>query len=227
MRFFPTACVTGLLLLGAASGNAADESNQQDSVQPTVVVRTTTGVGFDLAKSQSQARIVSVSSGAIAFAARMIDNDPKTAYRFSGNDLHPTVVLELSGQEPVHRVSSVFQSDENATLEVYLLTELPKTFAHLSGTPVSCVADPVHPNEAKVDFTETNVRYLVFRWTRNQPSHNPFWVAELSAFGSVSTEPTAPFLSENGMHFPNESKIDFSNSLGVIADPPSVALTSP
>ena len=234
MRFLPVVLAATLLLVGMAVGPVTDArgaSEENNSVQPsaysTVVVRPSNTVDFDLAKWQAQARIVSVSSGALAFSVRLIDNDPQTSFRFSSDDLHPTVVVELSGQEPIHRVSAIFQADENATLDVYLLSQLPKNLGRLDGAPIACSVNPNHPNESAADFAATNARYVVFRWTRKKPTHTPFSVAEVNAFSSVRAEQIPPTFAENDIHFVNETKIDFSNKLGTLADPPSVNVVSP
>jgi hypothetical protein len=203
-----------------------------DAVQPvaytTLTVRSNKTVEYDLAKLHARAQIVYVSSGANAFTVRMIDNDLKTGFRFPGHDLHPTVIVELAEHEPIHRVGAMFGSEQNAKLDVYLINELPKNLGNLDGAqPLSCSIDQAHPNEAGIDFAPTNARYVVYRWTREKKTKSPFQVAEVSALSSVAPEEIPPIFAENEIHFASETKIDFSNKLGTLADPPSVAVVSP
>lgn len=234
MRLLPLARATALLVMSIVWGvfnRGVSAAETTDSVQPaayaTLTVRPDNKVQFDLAKLESRARIVSVSSGAIAFSVRLIDNDPKSVFRFSGTDLHPTLIVELANNEPLDRVSSLFEPEENVKLDVYLLNQLPKGIHNFEGAQfLNCIIDQGRPNQAAVDFQPTSARYVVFRWTREKATRSPFCVAEVSAFSRVSADQIAPIFVENEIRFTNESKIDFSNQLGVIADPPSVAVVS-
>ena len=235
MRLFPIVGAVGLLfsgLLGVPFSHAATvAADDTASIEPVVyaglTIRPRT-VDFDLAKWQSRGRVVAVSSGAVGLGLRMIDNDSKTVFRFSGNDLHPTVVIELADNAPVHRVTALFEADENILLDAYLLNQLPKTLDKLGGAHlVNCTIDPGNPNQATADFEPINARYVVFRWTRLRTSKTPFCVAEVDAFSSVRAETIPPIFAENDVHITGETSIDFSNKLGVLADPPSVNEVSP
>lgn len=231
MSLFSIARAAALLLTSTAwivsSDTTLAESNDsaQAPAYTPVVVRPQTDLEYDVAKWQSQARVVSVSSGAIAFSLRLIDSDAKTFYRFAGNDLHPTVVVELPSQEPVDRVSAIFQKDENTKLDVYLLANLPEHFDRMSDAPIACTVDPAHPDEAGAVISTMNARYAVFRWTRSKSTQKPFSVAEVSVFGRVRPDQLPLPLAD--VHFSNETKVDFSNKLGALADPPSVNPISP
>ncbi|MEP7015898.1 MAG: hypothetical protein ABI925_10695, partial [Verrucomicrobiota bacterium] len=80
---------------------------------------------YDWAKLHASARVIQVSSGAKAFAFRMIDNDERTAFHFSKADLHPTVIVELAQGEDLTRVKALFDA-EAAQVDVYLSNQLPK-----------------------------------------------------------------------------------------------------
>jgi hypothetical protein len=235
MRLLPLARAAALLIASTVCGCFVDAANgapeEPNSVQPIaytdLIVRPQNRADFDFAKIDARARVASISSGALAFGVRVIDDDTHTVFRFSGTDLHPTVVVELSEEEPLHRVSSVFDSEENIQLDVFLVNQLPKNLAQMQGAAVTCMKDPPQPNEAAADFVTTNARYVIYRWTRLKPSKSPFCVAEVRAFSSVRREQIPPTFADNEIHFTNETKVDFSNKLGTIADPPSLNVVSP
>jgi hypothetical protein len=235
MRLLPKSLGRALLVTSIATvlvPKPALAAEPTDAVQPaaytTLTVRPNKTVEYDLAKLQARGQIVYVSSGANAFAVRMIDNDRRTVFRFPGHDLHPTIIVELAEHEPIHRIGAVFDSEQNAKLDVYLINELPKNLGNLDGAqPLSCSIDQAHPNEAGIGFAPTNVRYVVYRWTREKKTKSPFQVAEVSALSSVAPEEIPPIFAESEIHFASETKIDLSNKLGTLADPPSVAVVSP
>jgi hypothetical protein len=194
----------------------------------TLTVQSDNKVDSDLAKIDARARIVYVSSGAIAFSLRLIDNDSHTGFRFSPNDLHPTLILELAQDAPVHRIGAVFDAEEGAQLNVYLFNELPRNLVNLDGTrPLACKVVRADPNEVAVDFAPTTARYVVFRWTRQKSGKNPFRVAEVSAVGSISSRQGPLVFAENDILFASETQIDFGNNPGPLADPPSIPVVSP
>jgi hypothetical protein len=233
MRLLPKSLGRVLLVTSIATAlftKPAFAAEPTDAVQPvaytTLTVRPNATVEYDLAKLHARAQIVYVSSGANAFTVRMIDNDLKTGFRFPGHDLRPTIIVELVEHEPIHRVGALFDSEQNATLDVYLINELPKNLRNLDGAqPLICSIDQAHPNEAGIDFAPTTARYVVYRWTREKKTKSPFQVAEVSALSSVAPEEIPPIFAE--VHFASETKIDLSNKLGTLADPPSVAAVSP
>ena len=237
MRLLPLARAAALLSISIVCGLglfacAVSAAEKADSVEPgayaALTVRPDNKVEFDLAKLESRARIVSVSSGAIAFGVRMIDNDPQTVFRFSGGDLHPTLILELANNEPLDRISSLFEAEKNVKLDVYLLNQLPKGIRNFEGAQLlNCIIDQGRPNQAAVDFQPANARYVIFRWTREKATRSPFCVAEVSVFSRVSADQIAPIFAENEIHFTNETTVDFSNQLGTMADPPVVSVVSP
>src|ERR1700720_3927114 len=112
-----------LLSIPPVHGTDAVET-RNDVVSTTLSVRPDGTLDLDLAKLYAGARVVYVSSGAIAFASRMIDADVRSPFRFSGSDLHPTVIVELAQSQQLHRVSAAYET-KAARLDVYLLNELP------------------------------------------------------------------------------------------------------
>jgi hypothetical protein len=187
-------------------------------------------VDVDLAKLEAQARVVYVSSGAFTLTGRMIDNDVRTVFRFSGSDLHPTVIVELVQSEPLHRARAVFNAEGNTKLDIYLLNELPKKPGELTdATPLACVVDRANlpTAAAAAEFAPNTARYVAFRWTREKSSRAPFAVAEIGAFSIQSAAQVLSIIAEAELHFPGESGSDFSNKLGTMADPPSIAVVSP
>lgn len=235
MRLLPLARATALLCASIGAGLTArvvPAAEATDSIQAvaynTVTVRPTSRVECDLAKLQARARVIWVSSGAIAFSVRAIDDDAKTVFRFSGSDLHPTLILELADSEPLDGVSALFDPEEGSKLEVFLTNQLPKQVDQSGvGQSLLCLTDPRNPNQSGAEFAATNARYVIFRWTRTKATKSPFGVAEVSVFSKVSSEHIQLPFAETEIHFTNESKVDFSNQLGTIADPPSIAVVSP
>jgi hypothetical protein len=200
---------------------------------PPVVVhaaskqRPAKGDSFDLAKLQAGARVVYVSSGTKASAFRAIDGDRRTKFRFSSADLHPTLIVELAQNQPLLRVSVVSEIGQGH-LDIYLLTELAKNPGDLrNATPLTSIVDPAEDGEAAVDFEPRNTRYVALRWTREKTSNHPFDVAEISAFVFATWKDIPAVFSDPGIHLTGEAGPDFSNKLGTLADPPTVASVSP
>ena len=184
-------------------------------------------VTVDLAKLTSGGRIVYVSSGAKALARQMIDNDLRTASRFLGNDLHPTVIIELAQTDQIRRVSAVCTS-EGIKLDVYLLNELPKNPGDFRAlTPIGSIVDVANRGEATLDFAPRSARYVALRWTRQEQGREPFQVTEVSVFAAVARDQVPPVFDVPDLHIAGESAIDLSNNLGTLADPPKVASVSP
>ena len=173
------------------------------------------GDRFDLAKLQAGARVVYVSSGTKAFALRAIDGDPRTTFRFSSADLRPTVIIELAQNQPLYRVSVVYESGEGH-VDIYLLAELAKDPSDLrNAKPLTSIVDLANDGEAAVNFEPSNARYVALRWTRHDKSGNRrLDIAEISAF---STSPAGQF-----------SAIPTGDPPGdPLAGPPVIASVSP
>ena len=137
---------------------------------------------FDLAKLQAGARVVYVSSGTKASAFRAIDDDPSTTFRFSSNDLHPTVIVELAKNQPLHRVSVTYKAGAGH-VHIYLLTALAKRPDDLrNATPLTSIVDLATDGEAAIDFEPSSARYVALRWTRDKSDTRSFDIGEISAF---------------------------------------------
>jgi hypothetical protein len=200
-----------------------------DAVLDTAItVQPKQKVDLDLAKWQVQACTTYVSSGAIAFTIRLIDGNPRTAFRFSGADLHPTVIVQLARNEEVHRVGAIFDPAGTAKLDVYLLNELPKNPGDVGNTrPLTWIVSQDNGDKAAINFEPMNVRYVAFRWTREKPSRSPFLVAEVSAFGVVPADQLPPALVDADVHLPEQSQGNVSDRLQIPADPPTLVVVSP
>jgi hypothetical protein len=224
---FAPITLAGLLLgIPPVLGTEAAET-PSDIVYTTLSVRPDGSAVSDVAKLYARARVAYVSSGAIAFAVRMIDNDLRTAFRFPGGDLHPTVIVELAQTEQIHRVSTVYEA-EGARLDVYLLNELPKHPGDLRALkPIASVLDPTNRGEAAVDFAPTGAHYVALQWTRQKSTSEKFRVTEISVLSVVSREQVLSPLAYGEMRLPGESGPDFSNKLGTLADPPKIGSVSP
>jgi len=218
-------CLATLLCIPSVFGTGTTEPTNAGAVtnrQPA-----DDAVTVDLAKLTSGGRIVYVSSGAKALARQMIDNDLRTASRFLGNDLHPTVIIELAQSDQIHRVDTVY-TPEDIKLDVYLLNELPKNPGDLRAlTPIGSILGVATRGEATFDFAPSNARYVALRWTRQQPGREPFHVTEVSVFATLARDQVPPLFDVPDLNIAGESAVDFSNKLGTLADPPKVASVSP
>jgi hypothetical protein len=191
-------------------------------------------LNFNFANLYAKAHVVFVSSGALATARSMIDDDTMTAFRFAPSDPHPTVIVELAARERLHRVSALYKI-QAGQLDVYLLKELAENPGDLTGAKyISSVTDRDAKGKAAVDFDPQGARYVALRWTPAAPD-NPrgFEMAEINAFGNMplsmlntSEVPDVYASNSTGMRLPGEGGPDLSNRLGTLADPPVVPIVS-
>jgi hypothetical protein len=186
---------------------------------------------FNYANQYAQGRIAYVSSSGPDSPSRMIDDDASTSFSFAGNDDHPTMVVELSGRQRLHRVSALSEGVDTSSVQVYLLNDLGSDPGDLSQARlVPSSATQAGDGTIKVDFDPQNARYVALRWNRTRGYHKPIEVAEIGVFGTVAisvldlTEQPEMF-AENSK--PGEGSQDASNSLGTLASPPSIGSPSP
>jgi hypothetical protein len=199
----------------AALGLYGEQSLQKFAARQRGVVRVTNSaatrrledmLNFNFANLYAQARIVFISSGIEENARRMIDDNVVTAFEFAPADPHPTVIVELSGLERLHRVSAVYKM-EKGRMDVFLLHDLGTDPGDLSGaTPIASTTDTDGDGKAAVDFDPHGARYVALRWTgvsEARTTADPkdyqdlsdlpaigsgphgFEVAEVSAFGEM------------------------------------------
>jgi len=136
----------------------------------------------DLAKVKSGGRIVFVSCGPRQRSFHAIDDDRRTTFRFSNEDLHPTMVVELAGNEPVYRIC-VVPGTQGAQVAVYLLNKVPRNPGDLAAIkPTATIVDLVVAREAALEFAPQRARYVALQWTQNKPLISAPEVAEISAF---------------------------------------------
>jgi hypothetical protein len=185
---------------------------------------------FNFANLYARARIVYVSSGSLPLARRMIDDDGVTAFSFSSSDLHPTAIIELARTQQLHRVSAVYQM-EGGRLDVYLLNDLRGDGADiLNAKPVASIVNG-NGGKAAVDFEPHGARYVALRWTRQDGHNEAFEVAEVGAFSvappSVLELEQPPSFTMASTHMTGDGGSDFSNTLGTLANPPTIGPVSP
>ena len=165
---------TGLagLFLSSSPAAAADSSNQALAD----VVET------DLAKIQAGGHIAFVSSGRRLADLRAIDDDRRTVFEFSTADTRPTLIIRVSGNKPIHRVS-VVPGSETQKVDVYLLNESLRDPSDLDKIkPLTSIVDLTVGREASAEFAPQPARYVALRWTLARFAPGPFAVAEISAF---------------------------------------------
>lgn len=175
----PTAVIG---LIASLSSVRADEKSNRGLEQLDDV---------DLAKVQAGGKIVLISSGPRGGGFRAIDDDHRTTFRFSTDDPRPTLIVQLVGNRPIHRVSAVVGS-KSEKIDVYLLNELPQKPTELDElTPVGSIIDPGVAREASLDFAPQNARYVALRWTYSKTRTESLNVAEVSAFTHAPGVPPA------------------------------------
>lgn len=136
----------------------------------------------DLAKLELGGKIVVTSSGQRLAAAHAIDGDYRTLFQFAKDDPRPTLIVKLTDNKPVHRVSVVVGSETGA-VEVYLLGDIPHELSDLDKlTPVGSIANIGIAHEAGVDFAPQNAQYVALRWALSANRLQPLAVAEVSVF---------------------------------------------
>jgi hypothetical protein len=193
-------------------------------------------LNFNFANLYAKAHVVHVSSGPAPSARRMIDDDSETGFRFSPNDPHPTVIVELAETERLNRVSALYEM-ASGRMDVYLLDELNGDPNDLGGAkPVASVTDDSGDGKAAVDFDPRGARYVALRWTPDASSRGrgAFEVAEINAFGDVALamlqafEAPDVFASTGSVvQAPGGGSPDISHTLGTIAVPPALPVVSP
>jgi hypothetical protein len=146
----------------------------------------------DLAKIQSGAQVVFVSSGQRPAVSHAIDDDRRTVFLFSISDPRPTLIVKLTESKPLHRVSVVVGS-EAGTVDVYLLNEIPRDSGYLDKVkPVASIVDPGVAREAMVDFAPQSAGYVALRWALSKNHSHPLAVAEVSAFSNAANRTAGP-----------------------------------
>jgi hypothetical protein len=137
---------------------------------------------INLAKVQSGGQIVFVSSGKRLVRFQAIDNNPRTIFQFSTSDPRPTVIVKLTENKPIHRVSVVPGSDSQK-VDVYLLDQLPRKPSDLDKIePLACIVGLIVGKEASVDFPPQRAWYVALRWTLPATAVGPLRIAEIGAF---------------------------------------------
>lgn len=187
-------------------------------------------LNFNYANQYASGRIVYVSSTGANSPLCMIDDDATTSFSFLPDDPHPTVIIALSNREMLHRVSALTGMPDGR-VDIYLLDELSTDPADLSrGRLIGSVTGHSADGKVALDFNSQKARYVAFRWTPEKKSNHGVTIAEIGIFGTV---PMAIVnLTEDPNLFaelsrPGEGSQDFSNSLGTLANPPTVAPVSP
>ncbi|HSH39937.1 MAG TPA: hypothetical protein VK993_14270 [Chthoniobacterales bacterium] len=185
-------------------------------------------LNFNFANLYAEARVVYVSSGAMAAARSMIDDDNETGFRFSPADEHPTVIVELAESERLNRVSALYET-ASGRMDVYLLNELGQNPGDLGGAkPVASVTDRSGDGKAAVDFDPQGARYLALRWTPegSRRGTNTFEVAEINAFGNVPLAMLQLFEAPD-VFASNSASVQAPGTSGPVAIPPSLPNVSP
>ena len=185
--------IAGLGLYGQATlqGFARQQKNDKQaavSVAYTTPALSQDGLNFNFANVYAKARVIYTSSGPADGVYRMIDDDSATAFAFSPDDTHPTVIIELAESERLRRISAVYEM-EPGQLDIYLFNQLPADRSDFGGAkPVVSVADATAAGKAAADFDPRGARYVALRWTPNEsrPAGQTFKISEIGAFGDMT-----------------------------------------
>jgi hypothetical protein len=158
---------------------------------PNPNAETGTGEDVDLAKVQSGAEVVFISSGKHATVSRAIDDDRRTVFEFADSDPRPVLIVKLTNSAPIRRVSLVAGS-QTGKVDVYLLNQLPRDPSALDKTnPIGSIVDAAVASEATLNFPPQTARYIVLRWTVSKQAPRAISLAEVSAFGPDVLDPAA------------------------------------
>lgn len=192
----------------------------------------------NLASLETRARVVHVSSGDRSLAPRVIDGSTSTMFRFAPGDARPTVIVQLSANEQLNRVTAVYRTHQRGRLDVYLLDDNGKNSTDLNfRRPIASAVDEKGEGEATLDFDPAGAQFVALRWTPFDPAEvgGGFDLAEIGAFGVLPMATTNPELEAPELFAKNpgvptmtgEGGIDNSNKLGTLAAPPQIAEVSP
>jgi hypothetical protein len=187
-------------------------------------------LNFNYANRYARGRVVYVSSLGPTSPSTMIDDDASTFFAFSPDDQNPTMVVALASKQKLHRISALSEVSD-ARVEVYLLDEIGSDPADLSrARRVGTFHLKTGDNTLALNFEPQSARYVALRWIPNHPHQQPISIAEVSAFGTVPLSVVdlgaeADLFAD--LSKPGEGGQDFSNSLGTLANPPTVQPISP
>ena len=183
-RLLLPATIIGLLFSSTLT-RAAEASNQAVADAEDI----------DVAKVQSGGRVVLISSGQRLVGFQAIDDNRRTVIQFLNSDPRPTVVVKVTGDRPIHRVS-VVPGSESLKVDVYLFNELPRDPSDLDKVkPLTSIVDLAVGREAAVDFAPQPARYVALRWTPSSSRFEPLKVAEISAFTRPDSTPVSAALA--------------------------------
>jgi hypothetical protein len=195
-------------------------------------------LNFNFANSYAKGRVVYVSSGPLASARRMIDDDNETGFHFAADDAHPTVIVELAQSSELRRVSALYTMKTPGRLDVYLLNKINDDTAENldQRQPVASATDGDGDGKAAVDFETRGAKYVALRFTpetAGRTAQNGFAIAEIDAFGDVPlaflnlSAPDVYASNSSALQFPGDGGPDLSNRLGTMAIPPTLPEVSP
>jgi hypothetical protein len=169
----------------------------------------------DLAKVQSGAKVVFVSSGPRLASFHAIDDDLRTVFQFSSSDPRPTLIVKFTDHKQIHRISVVVGS-ESGKVDVYLLAEIPRDPSDLDKMkPVTSIIDLAIAREASADFAPQNASYVALRWAPSGNRLLPLAVAEVSVFTKGDSPQVANALAAN------------APPITLVSGPPVIAPVSP
>jgi hypothetical protein len=157
------------------------------------------GLTFGLTDLEARSRILYISSGPSKFSTRMIDGNPKSSFRFSRSDAHPTVVVELTAEERSHRVTVLYKMG-SGRLDAFLLDEYNpppgegKDFGSsdsidLNGLkPAATTSQRAKNGEAAMTFDPHGAGFVALRWTpgSSRSGDEAFEVAEIGVSGDTT-----------------------------------------
>ncbi len=169
-------------------------------------------INFNYSELHARARAMYASSGDVAQANRMLDDQPATSYQFAAGDTTPTAVIDLGQERTLTRLSAVY-APQSGQVEFYVLNNLPRDWVGDSADNfgVQQVANVSQPADlptslkisdkafaglkpvgsvssagegrAAVDFPEVTGRYVMVKWHPANAPSEPFSIAQVAAFG--------------------------------------------
>ena len=158
----------------------------------------TNGLGWSHIEMVSSAQTTDVST-----TSRMLDEDSTSGFRFSENDMSPTVVVDLGRRCDCGRVSVIYSTGERGTMSMWLgdvRTDVPTADVQRGVEDFGLGADRIRVKlkrtvedrmgigRVSFDRFRREGRYLVLRWDRDarlptRPTEpSGFEISELAVF---------------------------------------------
>lgn len=192
-------------------------------------------VPYDFASLVNGTTVALISSGPVANAHSMIDDDITTFYEFEADDPGATLLLDLRANYHVTRIGLTLEA-QPGQLDIYTFNVLPQSLRapedggeesqsvvveagfFESVFPVASRTFPESIDSAELDFDDIDAQYALIRWTpspgaEGSGANPPLRIYEISFIGMVPDDMAA---------FPLIPQTEFAG-----INPPTVPIPDP